>query len=89
LAASGGFQLTDHLSDLDASFIPGKELDVFASPTEFVQKVRYWLAPDTERALSQRLAASGPSRSHDRSAGENADADYFSLMRISFWHLRS
>jgi len=24
IAASGGFQLTDHLSDLDASFIPGK-----------------------------------------------------------------
>ena len=59
IAAAGGFQLTDRLPDLDASFVIGKELDVFTDERDFRRKVQYWLAHND---LRQAIAAAGRER---------------------------
>lgn len=59
IAAAGGFQLSDEPADLHKSFSIGTELDVFHSPGEFEEKVRYWLAHDEER---RRVAQAGHER---------------------------
>jgi spore maturation protein CgeB len=39
----GGFLLTEPAEDLDRYFVPGKEIETFASPGELVSKIRFYL----------------------------------------------
>jgi spore maturation protein CgeB len=57
--AAGGFLLTGYAPYLEEYYVPGKELAVFRSPDELVQKIIYYLAHDDER---QEIARSGQER---------------------------
>jgi spore maturation protein CgeB len=51
--ACGGFMLAERTSEHEQFFKEGREAGYFSSPAEFVEKVRYYLARDSER---QRMA---------------------------------
>ena len=55
----GGFLLTDYREDLDGLFEVGKELEVFRTDAELVDKVRYYLDHEEER---NRIAQAGRER---------------------------
>lgn len=55
----GGFLLTDYREDLDGLFEVGKELEVFRTDAELVDKVRYYLEHEEER---NRIAQAGRER---------------------------
>ena len=46
----GGFLLTDLAENLEEYFEPGKEIGVFEGPDDLVEKVRYYLSREQERA---------------------------------------
>jgi spore maturation protein CgeB len=49
ISASGGFLLTQHADKIEKYFVPGKEIEVFASTKELSDKIRYYLSHDLER----------------------------------------
>ncbi len=55
----GRFVLTEHQPNLADLFVPGKELDSFASPEELMEKIRHYLDHPAER---ERVAAAGQAR---------------------------
>lgn len=50
VAACGGFQLVDRVQGLEKLFAPGREIAVFESEDELLEKARYYLANPEERA---------------------------------------
>ncbi len=40
---AGGFQLTDEQEDLSKVFVPGKEVAIYHTPAEAIEKIRYYL----------------------------------------------
>lgn len=58
--ACGGFLLTDHSPELAEFFIPGKEVETWASEAELRDKSKFYLAHDAER---ERIARAGYERS--------------------------
>lgn len=64
ICASGGFQLTDECCDLERSFVPGKELDVFTDSEDFSSKVRYWTTHEAERRDIARAGFERVARDH-------------------------
>lgn len=61
--ACEGFLLTDYRRDVEELFTPGKELALYAGPTDLVRKVRHYLERPAER---QRMASAGLSRVRER-----------------------
>ena len=55
--AAGCFLLTDHCDEIAELFTVGKELETFRSSSELADKVRYYLAHDTERELIAKTGA--------------------------------
>ncbi|SHE12425.1 Uncharacterized protein conserved in bacteria [Chlamydia abortus] len=49
IAACGAFQLTDERSDLASFYVPGDEIITYSSPSDFVEKVNYYLSRPEER----------------------------------------
>lgn len=55
IALSGGFVLTEHVPGIDEVFEPGREVEVFHTEDELVEKTRYYLDhPDERRAVAER-----------------------------------
>ena len=50
----GGFQLVDHVPALDSMLKPGKEVQVFTSKQDLLDKVRHYLAYPDQRAAIAR-----------------------------------
>jgi len=61
---AGGFLLTEHAQHLDEYFVPGEEMDIFASAEELAGKIRGYLADPARR---DRMARAG----HARTAREH------------------
>jgi UDP-N-acetylglucosamine:LPS N-acetylglucosamine transferase len=55
----GTMLITDHKSDLNKLFVPGKEVETYESQKELEDKVKYYLAHDKER---ERVAKAGQKR---------------------------
>jgi len=53
--AAGGFLLTDYCEEIEDLFEIGKEIEVFRSSSELVDKVRYYLENDEKRLSIARL----------------------------------
>lgn len=56
ILGAGGFALTNYQSEIPEYFEVGKDLDTFASEEELVEKIRYYLGHEEERA---KIALSG------------------------------
>ncbi len=56
ILGAGGFALTNYQSEIPEYFEVGKDLDTFASEEELVEKIRYYLGHEEERA---KIARSG------------------------------
>ncbi|OGP38365.1 MAG: hypothetical protein A2X93_04460 [Deltaproteobacteria bacterium GWC2_56_8] len=50
IALSGGFVLTEYVPGIEEAYEPGKEVEVFDSRDELVEKIRYYLAHNAERS---------------------------------------
>jgi len=61
----GGFLLTGNADDLDSYYEPGKEVVCFDSTDDLIEKIRYYLAHEEERAS---IAQAG--RSEERRVGK-------------------
>lgn len=59
--ACGTLQLTDWRDDLPRHYVPGKEIETYATPTELADKIDYYLTHEEER---HRIAVSGMQRTH-------------------------
>lgn len=59
IPGAGGFQLCDDQPDLAEMFEPGREVETFGSPSEALEKIRFYLAHDDAR---RRIAAAGQKR---------------------------
>jgi spore maturation protein CgeB len=46
----GGFMLTDHADNLEDYYVPGKEIALFTSEDDLVEKTKYYLDHESERA---------------------------------------
>jgi len=49
IAACGAFQLSDVRDDLPVFYAPGKEIEIYGSPREFLRKVDHYLKHESER----------------------------------------
>lgn len=49
ICAAGGFQLVERLLPLEGFFVPEREVATFLGPEEAVEKLRYFMANDSER----------------------------------------
>ncbi|OIJ10405.1 hypothetical protein BKP37_17855 [Anaerobacillus alkalilacustris] len=49
IAACQAFQLTDIRKDLTNFYIPEKEIEIFSTPNELIEKINYYLEHDQER----------------------------------------
>lgn len=56
ILGAGGFALTNYQSEIPEYFEVGKDLDTFASEEELVEKIKYYLGHEEERA---KIARSG------------------------------
>lgn len=59
---AGGFLLTESAPGLDRYYVPDKEIGVFTSPNEMIEKVRYFLSHSNER---DRIACAGHARTKE------------------------
>lgn len=59
---AGGFLLTESAPGLDRYYVPDKEIGVFTSPIEMIEKVRYFLSHSNER---DRIACAGYARTKE------------------------
>lgn len=64
ILGSGGFLLSNFQSDFLDDFIPGEDFDYYESRKDFIDKIRYYLNHDEERAA---IAKNG----HDKVAGSH------------------
>lgn len=64
IAAAGGFQLSDYRSDVTKLFEIDKEITIFKNEEELVEKVRYYLAHETERKHIARAGWERVQRDH-------------------------
>lgn len=69
---AGGFLLTERAPDLERYFTDGTDVATFASPSELIEKVRYYIAHPDER---DRIAASGFVRTRDNHTYQKRFAD--------------
>jgi len=52
---SGGFYLVEEMEELGEFFVPGREIETYASRDEMLAKIRYYLAHEEQRlAIAQR-----------------------------------
>ena len=56
ILGAGGFVLTNFQSEIPEYFEVGKELDIYASEEELIEKIRYYLEHEEER---QTIARNG------------------------------
>ena len=59
IPGAGGFLLTSPTEDLATYYVPGREVELYAGPDDFVDKIRYYLAHDRER---EAIRAAGYAR---------------------------
>lgn len=71
---AGGFLLTERAPDLERYFTDGTDVATFASPSELIEKVRYYMAHSDER---DRIAASGFVHTRDQHTYQKRFADIF------------
>jgi spore maturation protein CgeB len=57
--ASGGFYLVEHVPEYADFFVPGKEVETWRTVNELIDKIRYYLSHEGERAA---IAAAGQRR---------------------------
>ena len=50
IMAAGGFVLSNYQSEIPEYFIPGKDLILYESIPDLIEKIRYFLAHEDERA---------------------------------------
>ena len=60
----GGFLLTDHADNLEDYYEPGKEVGLFHDFDDLVEKVRYYLSHETERAAIAQAGYARTVREH-------------------------
>ncbi len=65
IALSGGFVLTEYVPGLEEAYEPGKEVEVFDSRDELVEKIGYYLAHDAERVAIANAGHKRASRDYD------------------------
>ncbi|HEX4645543.1 MAG TPA: glycosyltransferase [Verrucomicrobiae bacterium] len=75
----GGFLLTDHADNLEDYYVPGREIALFESVDDLVDKVRYYLAHDSERA---GIAEAGYSRTLREHSYEQRFSEIFARMGL-------
>ena len=64
IPACGGFMMTGGADDLDRYYEPGKEIAMYGTVNELVEKIRYYLAHEDERAAMARAAYERTIREH-------------------------
>lgn len=60
----GGFLLTEYAPGLEDLFVIGKEIDVFRTHEEMLEKVRYYLAHESERAAMAKAGLARAQKEH-------------------------
>lgn len=75
----GGFLLTDKADDLDTYYAEGREIGVFSTPTDLVEKIRYFLDHDQERG---EIAAAGYQRTLAEHTYERRFTEIFATMGL-------
>jgi spore maturation protein CgeB len=61
---AGGFLLTPYADNLDEYFLPGKEICVFTTMGDCLEKIRHYLDHDEERESIRRLGHARALRDH-------------------------
>ncbi|WP_426448797.1 CgeB family protein [Paenibacillus sp. S-38] len=64
ISACGTLQLVDAREGLSDFYVPGQEIETFASPEELVDKIRYYLGHEAERSRIARNALARTLRDH-------------------------
>lgn len=77
IAGCGGFQLMSESDALVRHFEPGKEIETFANLGELQDKVRYYLAHDSER---RSIAVAGRERAHAEHTYTHRLKEMFDIM---------
>lgn len=77
VAGCGGFQLISESDVLARHFEPGKEVETFGNLDELQEKVRYYLAHDTER---RAIADAGRQRAHAEHTYRHRLKEMFDIM---------
>lgn len=63
ILGAGGFVLTNYQSEIPEYFEVGKDLDIFASEEELVEKIRYYLEHEEER---EKIARNGYQKAKEK-----------------------
>lgn len=63
ILGAGGFVLTNYQSEIPEYFEVGKDLDIFASEEELVEKIRYYLEHEEER---EEIARNGYQKAKEK-----------------------
>lgn len=64
IPGAGGFLLTSWADNLDAYFVPGKEIATFSSIAELIDQIRHYLAHPDERELIRAAGHARAARDH-------------------------
>jgi spore maturation protein CgeB len=75
----GGFMLTGLAEDLEAYYLPGRELVTFARLSEMIERIRYFLEHESERAA---IAEAGYQRTLREHTYARRFADVFARMGL-------
>jgi spore maturation protein CgeB len=75
----GGFMLTDHADNLQDYYEPGKEIALFANEEDLLEKIRYYLDHETERA---QIAEAGYQRTLREHTYERRFEEIFRRMNL-------
>jgi spore maturation protein CgeB len=64
LSSCGGFQLSYYVEGLERHFVIGKEIAIYTTPEDLVDKVRYYLRHDAEREAVAQAGYERTQRDH-------------------------
>ena len=73
---AGGFLLTNHVEGIENWFDLDKECVTYSSPTDCIEKIRYYLAHDKER---EKIAAAGYNAAHKKHRFKNRIAEVLDI----------
>ena len=76
----GGFLLTDHADNLEDYYVPGREIALFDGVDDLADKVRYYLAHESERA---GIADAGYNRTVREHTYEKRFSEIFARLGLS------
>ncbi len=77
--ACGGFYLVEHAPDYADFFVPGREVETWRTVGELIEKIRYYLSHDSERAA---IATAGQRRALREHLWTHRFSDLFSKLGI-------